>query len=70
MMWGRQKRLQCLFDELRGIAVLERLDEYRTEECGADPTEADRRARLVRQTRQSELLQEILKLAPAEPRHP
>lgn len=68
MMWGKQKKLERLFDELKGIAVLERLGEYLAEECPADPTEAELHAHMVRQTRQTELLQEILRLFPGEPR--
>ena len=66
MMWGKQKKLERLFDELRGIAVLERLGEYFTKEGLAEPTEAGLDAHLMRQARQSELMQEILRLTPEQ----
>jgi hypothetical protein len=62
MMWGKQKKLECLFDELRGIAVLERLNDIRTDLAEDDPY-----AHELRRNRQSELLAEIGRLNPTTP---
>jgi hypothetical protein len=59
MIWGKQRKLERLFDELRGIAVLERLNDIRP-----NPTEDDPRAHDLRRIRQSELLAEIGRLNP------
>jgi hypothetical protein len=56
-MWWKRKKLERLFDELRAIALLNRLDGGRT-----DLTQNDPRACAVRETRQLELLDEIARL--------
>jgi hypothetical protein len=57
MWWNRKTKLQHLSDELRGIALLDRLYASRT-----DLTQDDRYAHAMRQMRQSELLAEMERL--------
>jgi hypothetical protein len=56
-MWGKRKKLELLFDELRAIALLNRLDEIQT-----DLIQNDRHACVQRERRQLELLAEIARL--------
>jgi hypothetical protein len=62
MWWNRrkQKRMERLFDELRSLAMLDRLCSSETELMGDE--------RLARQRRQSELLLEIERLRPQKAR--
>jgi hypothetical protein len=62
MWWNRrkQKRMERLFDELRSLAMLDRLCSSETELTGDE--------RLARQRRQSELLLEIERLRPQKAR--
>ena len=57
MWWNKKRKLQRLSDELRAIAILDRL--YADK---ADLTSADRYAQARRQIRQSELVTEIEEL--------
>ncbi|PYY09278.1 MAG: hypothetical protein DMG69_10790 [Acidobacteria bacterium] len=56
MWWKRKKmeRLERLFDELRAIVLLNRLNDLRTDLIQNDPHEC-----VLRETRQLELLAEI-----------
>jgi len=58
MWWNKKKKLERLCDELKSIAMRDRLS------CDDrnDLTENERRARALRQVRQSELLLEIERL--------
>jgi hypothetical protein len=56
-MWWKRRKLERLFDELRAIALLNRLDT-----TGIDQTQNNPAACAVRETRQSELLAEIARL--------
>ena len=56
-MWWKRKKLARLFDELRAIALLNRLDDNRTNVPQNDPG-----ACAARETRQLELLAEIARL--------
>src|ERR1700758_2780843 len=57
MWWNKKTKLQHLCDELRGIALLDRLYASRT-----DLTLDERYAHALRQLRQSELLAEMERL--------
>src|ERR1700747_1005544 len=57
MWWNKKRKLQHLFDELRGIALRDRL--YAS---GTDLTLDDRYAHAMRQMRQSELLAQMERL--------
>lgn len=57
MWWNKKRKLQRLSDELRGIALLDRLYADRT-----DLTLDDHYAHAMRQTRQTELLREVERL--------
>jgi hypothetical protein len=57
-MWWKRRKLERLFDELRGITMLERLCD-----APANTTEDDRHVHNMRQTRQSELVVQIERLA-------
>jgi hypothetical protein len=56
-MWWKRRKLERLFDELKAIALLNRLDEIQTDLMQNDP-----RACAKRETRQLELLAEIARL--------
>ena len=61
-MWGKRKKLQRLYEELTAIALLNRLDDNRTEQ-----TPNDTHACAMRETRQQELLVEIAQLEASHP---
>jgi len=56
-MWWKRKKLELLFDELRAIALLNRLDDLQTDLMQKDPHVCAQR-----ETRQLELLAEIANL--------
>lgn len=56
-MWGRQKKLAHLYEELRIIAVFDRLNTYA--EDASVPTNG---SHVSRETRQNEILAAIAKL--------
>jgi hypothetical protein len=56
-MWWKRKKLERLLDELRAIALLNRLDALQTDLMQNDP-----HARSKRETRQLELLAEMTRL--------
>jgi hypothetical protein len=61
-MFGRQKALAHLHEELETIALFDRVHEYVT-----DPSPADNRAYASRQIRRSQILVEISKLSAPKP---
>jgi hypothetical protein len=61
MWWNKKRKLQHLFDELRGIAIMERLCPAQT-----DLTENDCQAHAMRQIRQTELFLEVQRLTDKE----
>ena len=56
-MWGQRKKLESLYEELKAIAMLDRLYDDGTHLNGSDNV-----ASIPRQRRQSEILAEIAKL--------
>lgn len=56
-MWGRQRKLEGLYEELKAIAILDRLCDSGTHRNGSEDTTL-----VVRQRRQTEILAEIAKL--------
>jgi hypothetical protein len=62
-MWGRRRKLEGLYEELKAIAILERLCD-----TGTNPNGSDDITSQVRQRRQSEILAEIAKLENTETR--
>ena len=63
-MLRRQKTLALLHEELRALAVFDRVHDYAT-----DPDPADNRAHASRQIRRSQIMAEITKLSPAKPQY-
>jgi hypothetical protein len=63
-MLRRQKTLACLHEELRTLALFDRVHDYTTY-----PNPADNRAYACRQIRRSQIMAEIRKLSPTEPEH-
>ena len=63
-MLRRQKKLACLHEELRTLALFDRVHDYTTD---SDP--ADDRAYASRQIRRSQIMAEVRKLSPSEPEH-
>ena len=61
-MWEKHKKLEHLHEELTAIALLNRLDDNRTEQ-----TPNDTHAYAMRETRQQELLVEIARLEASHP---
>jgi hypothetical protein len=58
MWWNKKRKLERLCDELKSIAMRERL----YSDNGKDNSEEEHRARALRQARQSELLAQIERL--------
>jgi hypothetical protein len=59
-MWGRRRKLECLYEELKAIALHERLCDNGS--WVDESAESDKVASIVRQKRQDELLAAIAKL--------
>ena len=64
MSWRQQKSLARLHEELRTIALFDRLHDYAT-----DPDPDDNHAYVSRQTRRSEIMAEIIKLSANNPEY-
>ena len=64
-MLPRQKTLAFLHEELRILALFDRVHDNTT-----DPNPADNRAHSLRQTRRSEIIAEIEKLEAIKPKFP
>ena len=56
-MWARQRKLEGLYEELKAIAILDRLCD-----SGTQRNESEDMTSAVRQRRQTEILAEIAKL--------
>jgi hypothetical protein len=61
-MLRRQKTLAPLYEELRTLALFDRVHEY-----AVDPDPADNHAYTLRQIRRSQIMAEISKLSPSKP---
>jgi hypothetical protein len=61
-MLRRQKTLAVLYEELRTLALFDRVHEY-----AVDPDPDDNRAHASRQIRRSQIMAEISKLSPSKP---
>jgi hypothetical protein len=61
-MLRRQKTLALLHEELRTLALFDRVHDYAT-----NPDPADNRAYEFRQIRRSQIMAEISKLSPSKP---
>jgi hypothetical protein len=64
MLWGKQKKLELLFSELAGIALLDRL--YASQ---PELTDSERQAYEKRESRRSQLLTEIERLSAPQDLH-
>ena len=63
-MLRRQKTLALLHEELRTLALFDRVHDYAT-----DPDPADNHAYTLRQIRRSQIMAEISKLSPSKPEY-
>ena len=63
-MLRRQKTLACLHEELRTLALFDRVHDYAT-----NPDPADNRAYEFRQIRRSQIMAEISKQSPSKPEY-
>lgn len=63
-MLRRRRTLALLQEELRTLALFDRVHEY-----AANPNPADNRAYALRQIRRSQIMAEITKLSPSKPKY-